>query len=360
MLNTWNDKPTTVRDGEELPVDILQSYLQQFFTNKGDLKITQFPSGYSNLTYLLQWGNTEYVLRRPPIGANIKSGHDMKREYDILTALKPNYGKVPDPKHYCQDETILGCPFYLMERVEGVILRANMPTEMTPSPALMQGISNSFVDTFVHLHQLNVNDIGLGDFGKPVGYMQRQIEGWTKRYFKSKTDEIPRIEAAAQWLGGNMPKEPTNYSLIHNDFKYDNLVLDSQDWTKVNAVLDWEMATIGNPLMDLGTTLGYWVNPNDPDFMKQLNLTPSHLPGNLSREEVVHLYSLKSGHVVGPIIFYYVYGLFKIAVIVQQIYFRYKKGFTQDPRFEKLIDGVKLLGEIANQAISKKRLDNLF
>jgi aminoglycoside phosphotransferase (APT) family kinase protein len=360
MLNTWNDKSTAVRKGEELQMENLHSYLMQFFATSGELSVTQFPSGYSNLTYLLHFAKTEYVLRRPPIGANIKSGHDMKREYDILTALKPNYGKVPAPILYCGDEAILGCPFYLMERVEGVILRAKMPIEMIPDKDLMRGISNSFVDTFVNLHGLDVKEIGLEDFGRPEGYMQRQIEGWTKRYYKSKTHEIPKIEAAAKWLGNNMPKEPKNYSLIHNDFKYDNLVLDPQDWTTVNAVLDWEMATIGNPLMDLGTTLGYWVNPDDPEFMKALNLTPTPLPGNLSREEVVHQYSLKSGQGAHDIIFYYVYGLFKIAVIIQQIYFRYKKGFTQDQRFAKLIDGVNLLGEVAHMAISKKRLDNLF
>ncbi|SMG12722.1 phosphotransferase family protein [Arenibacter troitsensis] len=360
MLNIWNDKSTKVRKGEELGVGNLKSYLNHFFEIDGDINIAQFPSGYSNLTYLLQIGKSEYVLRRPPIGANIKSGHDMKREFDILSALKPSYTKVPKPILYCEDNTVLGCPFYLMERVEGVILRAKMPEGMIPSTAEMQGISNSFVDTFVDLHQLNVKDIGLDNFGKPEGYMQRQIEGWTKRYYKSKTDEIPKIEAAAKWLGQNTPKEPKNYSLIHNDFKYDNLILDPQDWTKVNAVLDWEMATIGNPLMDLGTTLGYWVNPNDPDFMKALNLTPTNLRGNLSREEVVHQYSLKSGQEVTNIIFYYVYGLFKIAVIIQQIFYRYKKGFTQDPRFAKLIDGVTLLGEISQMAIAKKRLDGLF
>ena len=360
MLNTWNDKSATVRKGEELPMDNLKSYLNQFLSLEGDIKISQFPSGYSNLTYLLQIGKTEYVLRRPPIGANVKSGHDMKREFDILTALKPNYGKVPAPILYCDNETILGCPFYLMERMKGVILRANMPIDMIPDPALMLGISKSFVDTLVDLHKLDVREIGLEDFGKPEGYMKRQIEGWTRRYYKSKTDPIPKIEAAANWLSVNMPKESKSYTLIHNDFKYDNLVLDTQDWTKINAVLDWEMATIGNPLMDLGTSLGYWVNPNDPDFMKALNLTPTNLPGNLSREELVQQYTLKSGREVNNIVFYYVYGIFKIAVIIQQIYYRYKKGFTQDPRFEKLIDGVKLLGEIANQAIVKKRLDNLF
>lgn len=360
MVNTWNDKSATVRKGEELQMDNLKSYLEQYLSVDGELKISQFPSGYSNLTYLVQFGNMEYVLRRPPIGANIKSGHDMKREYDILTALKPNYGKVPTPILYCEDESILGCPFYLMERVEGVILRAKMPAAMLPDPELMLGISNNFVDTLVDLHQLDIKEIGLDDFGKPEGYMERQVDGWTKRYFKSKTDLVPKIEAAANWLEENMPKEPKSYTLIHNDFKYDNLVLDPQDWTQVKAVLDWEMATIGNPLMDLGTTLGYWVNPNDPDFMKVLNLTPTNLPGNLSREELVQQYTLKSGREVNNIVFYYVYGLFKIAVIIQQIYYRYKKGVTQDPRFEKLIDGVRLLGEISNQAITKNRLDHLF
>ena len=341
-------------------MDKLQSYLKQFFTIDGDFRLSQFPSGYSNLTYLLHIGKREYVLRRPPIGANIKSGHDMKREYEILTALKPNYSKVPTPILYCEDETILGCPFYLMERMEGVILRAKMPLEMIPDTELMLRISNSYVDTLVDLHKLDVRKIGLNDFGKPEGYMQRQIEGWTRRYYKSKTDEIPRIESAAKWLNENMPKEPKHFSLIHNDFKYDNLVLDTQDWTKINAVLDWEMATIGNPLMDLGTSLGYWINPKDPDFMKVLNLTPTNLPGNLSREEVVQQYALKSGREVNNIVFYYVYGLFKIAVIIQQIYYRFKKGITQDQRFAKLIDGVNLLGEMAHMAIAKKRLDNLF
>lgn len=360
MLNIWNDKSATVRKGEELQMDNLKSYLEQNLSIDGELKISQFPSGYSNLTYLLHIGDKEYVLRRPPFGANIKSGHDMKREYDILMALKPNYDKVPTPILYSDDTAILGCPFYIMERVEGVILRAKMPVEMIPEPELMLGISNSFVATLVDLHKLDVKEIGLDDFGKPAGYMQRQTDGWTRRYYKSKTDQVPKIEAAARWLSQNMPEEPKSYTLIHNDFKYDNLVLNPQDWTQVKAVLDWEMATIGNPLMDLGTTLGYWVNPNDPDFMKALNLTPTNLSGNLSREELVQLYTLKSGREVSNIVFYYVYGLFKIAVIIQQIYFRYKKGVTQDPRFEKLIDGVRLLGEISHQAITKKRLDNLF
>ncbi len=360
MPNHWEDKPTEIRKGESLPVDHLESFLRNHLLKNGPLHIAQFPSGFSNLTYSVVFGNQEYVLRRPPIGANIKSGHDMKREYDILSALRPTYDKVPKPILYCDDKTIIGAPFYLMERVHGIILRAKMPKEMLPGETLMAGIANSFVDAFVELHAIDVHQVGLESFGKPEGYCLRQVEGWTKRYFKSKTDEVPKIEASAKWLLDNMPEEPRSYSVIHNDFKYDNVVLDANDWTRIKAILDWEMATIGNPLMDLGTSLGYWVNPDDPDFMKALKLTPTTLAGNLTREELVHRYALKSGRSVDGILFYYVYGLFKIAVIIQQIYYRYKKGITQDPRFERLIDGVRVLGEVAQQAIAKKQLDNLF
>lgn len=360
MPKQWEDKPTDIRKGENLPVAQLERFLQQHFSTNETVSVSQFPSGFSNLTYSLMLGNEEYVLRRPPIGAHVKSGHDMKREFDILSALGPTYDKVPNAILYCEDETIIGAPFYLMERVQGIILRATMPREMRPNETLMTGIANSFVDAFVELHAIDVQGVGLQSFGKPEGYCLRQVEGWTKRYFKSKTDEVPKIEASAKWLIENMPEEPKAYSVIHNDFKYDNVVLDINDWTQIKAILDWEMATIGNPLMDLGTSLGYWVNPDDPDFMRALKLTPTTLPGNLTREALVQRYAQRSGRSVEGILFYYVYGLFKIAVIIQQIYYRYKKGVTQDPRFERLIDGVKVLGEVAQQAIAKKQLDNLF
>lgn len=360
MSKSWNDKAKPIRKGEELPMDTLAPFLSDFFGKISNIEITQFPSGFSNLTYLIRIENTEYVLRRPPFGANIKSGHDMKREFDVLSALKPQYEKVPTPILFSDDLTVMEAPFYLMERVEGVIIRAGMPDEMQPQPHQMKAIASSFVDTLVELHALDIPAMGLQSLGKPNGYVQRQIEGWTRRYFNAKTDDVQSIEATSKWLLEHIPPESNQVSLIHNDFKYDNLVLDTNDWSKVKAVLDWEMATTGDPLMDLGTTLGYWVNSNDPGFLKKINLNPTTSPGNYTREELVHQYALKSGRTMDDIVFYYVYGLFKIAGIVQQIYFRYKKGLTQDKRFESLLDGVNALGEVASQAIAKKRIDNLF
>ena len=360
MPQNWTDQPTYVRKGEELNLENLRTYLLENLPGaEGELAVEQFPSGYSNLTYLIRLGEKQYVLRRPPFGANIKSGHDMGREYRILSALSKSYGKVPKPLFFTEDERILGAPFYVMERVEGVILRSKMPEEMTPDAATMQGIAGAMVKTFAELHAVDYEAVGLGELGRPEGYNERQVSGWTKRYFKSKTDEIPTVEKVAQWLYDNLPQE-SGASLIHNDFKYDNLVLDPNDWTKIIAVLDWEMSTLGDPLMDLGASLGYWVNRNDPDWLQQLSLSPTTLPGNPSRGELVEMYARASGRDVGNVVFYYVYGLFKVSVITQQIYFRFKNGFTKDPRFAKLNQVVEGLGAMAMLAIGKGRVDDLF
>ncbi len=359
-MSTYKDQSKQVRKGEELDIPKLEDFLRNNLEGyNGPLSVEQFPSGFSNLTYLLRSDDHQMVLRRPPFGANIKSGHDMSREFTVLSKLQSFYEKAPRPLLFCEDEAVMGASFYIMERVEGVILRAFMPKEMIPDAAKMKGIADAVIHTFAELHEVDYKQAGLADFGKPEGYILRQVEGWTRRYFKAKTDEVPAVENAAQWLAENTPN-PTPATLIHNDFKYDNLVLDAEDWTKVEAVLDWEMATIGDPLMDLGTLLSYWVNPNDPPFMKQLNLSPTFLPGNPSRQEIVEQYAQKRGMRIENMTFYYAFGLFKLAVIAQQIYARYKKGFTKDERFAKLIDGVKACGAIANQAIVKNRLDDLF
>jgi aminoglycoside phosphotransferase (APT) family kinase protein len=360
MSEEWNDQPVTARKGEELDVSKLATFLAPHIgVIDSKLVIRQFPGGYSNLTYALSIGNHEWVLRRPPIGANIKSGHDMNREFSILSALENHYTKIPKPLIYSENLSIMGCPFYIMERVAGVILRPNMPTEMRPSPTLMSGIADAWLDTLIELHKVDYGAAGLGDLGRPDGYVQRQIEGWGKRYFNAKTDEVPKLEEALKWLEANQPSSSA-VSLIHNDFKYDNLVLSAGDWTDVKAVLDWEMATIGDPLMDLGTSIGYWVNHDDPDFMLQMKLSPTHLPGNPKRGEIMHQYALKSGKEISNPVFLYVYGLFKIAVIAQQIYARYKQGFSKDPRFAGLIDGVRAMGEMANRAIERKKVDDLY
>ena len=356
MKKNVEDQPSKIRPGEELNLKALQTYLQETVSElSGTLAATQFPGGYSNLTYLLKMGNREMVLRRPPFGANIKSGHDMGREYRILTALSRRYSKVPKTFTYTEDKTIIGAPFYIMERVRGVILRPKMKVAAQPDPTLMRGIAEGLVDTFVELHQVNYKAVGLEDLGRPMGYVERQISGWTKRYLKAKTDAFPSIEKVAKWLQDHQPKS-NHTALIHNDFKYDNLVLDPQNWRKVLAVLDWEMSTIGDPLMDLGTTLGYWVNPDDPDWLKELALSPTTLPGNPTRTEIVQWYAEKSGKNIDNVVFYYVYGLFKIAVIAQQIYARYKKGLTKDPRFSKLGQVVNGLGKWALNAIDKNAI----
>lgn len=360
MSNNWNDQAKAVRKGEELDLAQLEPFLQEQLGMAGaELSIEQFPGGFSNLTYLIRLGDQGYVLRRPPFGAKIKSAHDMGREYKILSALSQSYNKAPKPLLYTEDESVIGAPFYVMERVEGVILRPKMPTEMAPSPEIMEGVAASLIDTFSDLHAVDYRAVGLGDLGRPEGYVARQIGGWTKRYFKSKTDELPEIEQVAKWLADNQPGE-SGTALIHNDFKYDNVVLDSQDWTKIIAVLDWEMSTIGDPLMDFGTSLGYWVTDDDPDWLKALSLSPTVLPGNPNRTEVVRMYAEKSGRDLSDVVFYFAYGLFKIAVIVQQIYYRFKQGYTQDPRFTHLNQVVKGLGVMAQSAIHRKDVDRLF
>jgi aminoglycoside phosphotransferase (APT) family kinase protein len=307
---------------------------------------------------MLQVENRELVLRRPPFGTKIKTAHDMGREYRILSRLVDAYPKVPRPLLYCENEEVLGAPFYVMERLRGVVLRAAAPKGLELPPALMQSLSENFVDNLVEIHRVDYAGIGLGDLGRPAGYVRRQIEGWTDRYQNARTDDIADIERAAEWLADRIPVE-TDASLIHNDYKYDNLVLDPDDLSNIIGVLDWEMSTIGDPLMDFGTTLGYWVDPNDPDEMRNLSFGLTMLPGNLGRRELTQRYAAKSGRDVSNILFYYVYALFKIAVIVQQIYARFKAGYTQDQRFAMMIYIVEILGKAAVLAIDKGRVDDL-
>jgi aminoglycoside phosphotransferase (APT) family kinase protein len=357
MINSLIDQPQAIRAGEELSTAQLDAFLQKQIPDlTGSLLMQQFPSGYSNLTYLLRFGERELVLRRPPFGAKIKTAHDMAREYRILSSLIRAYPKVPRPLLYCDDESIIGAPFYVMERVEGVILRAKPPTGISLSPELMRRLSESCIDNLAEIHQIDFAQAGLSDLGKPEGYVERQIRGWTQRYQNARTDDVPEIERAIEWLHANLLPE-SGAALIHNDYKYDNLVLDPNDLSNLIAVLDWEMATIGDPLMDLGTTLGYWIEPEDPPEMMMFGLTA--LPGNLNRELLIARYAEKSRREISNIIFYYAYGLFKIAVIVQQIYFRYRQGLTQDKRFAPLIHLVRACGKMAMLAIAKGRVTHL-
>ncbi len=353
-MNTSHlDQPRDVRPGEELPIEKLTAYLRaQLPHYAGALTVKQFPSGHSNLTFLLQVGEQELVLRRPPFGANIKTAHDMGREYKILSHLHPVYDKVPRPLLYCDDDSVIGAPFYVMERVRGIVLRAKPPQGLALTPEVMRDLSRALVDNLAAIHAIDYAAAGLSDLGKPQGYAARQVRGWTERYANAKTDDIPEIERVAAWLTEHIPPE-SGAALIHNDYKYDNLVLDPNNLRNIRAVLDWEMATIGDPLMDLGTSLGYWVEANDPEELRALAFGLTMLPGNLTRAEIAQRYARVTGRDVAHIQFYYVYALFKIAVIVQQIYNRYRQGFSHDPRFAKMIDAVRVLGMTAAREIEE-------
>jgi aminoglycoside phosphotransferase (APT) family kinase protein len=352
------DQATTVRRGEELDLPRLADYLATHLPDaQGPLTVAQFPSGYSNLTYLLRLGERELVLRRPPFGANIQSAHDMGREYRVLSGLIRVYSKVPRPLLYCDDPSILGAPFYVMERVQGVILRAGQAAALGPAPATMRTLSHVFIRNLAAIHALDVSAAGLADLGRPSGYVGRQISGWTRRYRNAQTDEVAGLETAITWLAQHQPGE-SGAAIIHNDYKYDNVVLAPDDLTQLVAVLDWEMCTIGDPLLDLGTTLGYWIEPDDPQpLQKMFGLTT--LPGNLDRRQLVEEYQAASGREIGDPLFYYTYGLFKIAVIIQQIYARYRQGHTQDQRFAGLFAVVQGCAELIERALAKGRISHL-
>src|SRR6185369_10220669 len=354
ILST-TDLPSSVRQGEELPAERLREYLGA----TEPLIIEQFPSGFSNLTYLIRADDRELVLRRPPIGAKIKTAHDMSREYRILSHLHPVYPKVPRPILFCDDESILGAPFYVMERVTGIILRAQKPHGLDLSPVLMRRLSETFVDNLAEIHAIDYDAAGLGDLGSPQGYVKRQVEGWTRRYYNARTDDVPSIEKLADWLQQNLPADSERPALIHNDYKYDNLVLAPNDLARVIAVLDWEMATIGDPLMDFGTSLGYWVEATDPEEWQRYGFGLTMLPGSFTRTELLEHYVRRTGRRIDDPVFYFVYGLLKIAVIVQQIYFRYQKGLTRDPRFAQLRALVQACGVLGWRAIERRRVDGL-
>lgn len=356
------DRAKSVREGEELDREALAAWLRAHTTLLGPpgssggaeaITILQFPSGYSNLTYLLRIGVNEVVLRRPPFGNTIKSGHDMGREFTVLSKLAPVYPLAPRPLAYCEDEAVIGAPFYLMERRHGIIIRRQPPKGMRIDEATARSLALALIDGLADLHKIDWRGVGLAEFGKPEGYAGRQVDGWTRRWNQAKTEENPKLDAVAAWLAARLPADAdANPALIHNDYKYDNVLLDASGTDSndihVNAVLDWEMATIGSPRMDLGTTLGYWVEAGDDARMQGLAFGPTNLPGSPSRAELVDRYQERSGIAVGNADYYRVFGLFKISVILQQIYARYRKGTTADPRFAALGYFVTLLSEVAD------------
>jgi len=350
-----------VRSGEELQEASLKKFLlenQLIAKEQSELVVSQFATGFSNLTYLLAIEDKEYVLRRPPFGAT-KRGHDMGREYKVLHHLKKAFSKIPEVYVYTEEKDIIGAPFYLMEKMEGIILSAKEAKKRNIAAEAFPTIANSWLDTFIELHAVDYSSCGLGDLGRPEGYVERQVSNWGKQYLKVEIEKIPVAQKVMAWMEEHQPKA-YDFSLIHNDYKYDNVAFVDEEWKEISAVLDWEMCTLGDPLMDLGTSLGYWSMHSDGDLIRQGIPSPTVMPGNPGRTEIVELYAQKSGRSINNLVFYYVYGLFKIAVIAQQIYYRYHKGLTTDERFAKLNMAVQLLCTMAWQAIQKKRIDRLF
>jgi len=341
-----------VRRGEELDLETLRPWIEQQLGVEGSIRVEQFPAGHSNLTYLIHMGDREVVLRCPPRGARVRSGHDMGREYRLLRGLQPVWPKVPVPLAFCADESVIGAPFYLMSRVEGEVLRVTSPP---PDPETMSRVCREFVSTFVEIHGVDVERAGLGSLGRPEGYVRRQVEGWAKRWQKASIDPAPSIDATIMWLVAHQPGE-SGTALIHNDFKLDNLVLDPNDLGRARAVLDWEMATRGDPLMDLGSSLAYWAEAGDPPTMRGIAGGPTMAPGAMTRSEIVNSYSKVAGVEVGDMVFYYVFGLFRLAVIAQQIYYRYHHGFTADRRFAGFGTGALMLGDVAQRVIADRRI----
>jgi len=350
------DSSAPVRPGEELARAPLEQYVRQHLPQfSGPLTIEQFPHGHSNLTYLLQIGPTELVLRRPPFGNQVKTAHDMSREYRVLSKLSAVFPPAPRPYLFCDDESVLGTPFYVMQRRRGVILRKSLPPGMASPPDTMRRLCVALIDNLAQLHAIDYQSAGLSELGKPAGYIARQVSGWTTRYTKAKTDDVPSAERVAAWLAANVPPE-SGACVIHNDYKFDNLVLDPADLTRIEAVLDWEMATIGDPLMDLGTTIGYWIEAGDPEPLRLMRMGPTSLDGCLTRRELVDRYAAATGRTVENPLFYYVFGLFKVIVIVQQIYARFVRGNTSDPRFAQLNEMVAVLRHQAERAIDARRI----
>ncbi len=338
-----------VRAGEEIPLEPLNRWLTEAAPEVGRVeRIEQFPGGFSNLTYLLVASAGEFVLRRPPRGVSKGPAHDMAREFRILSVLTARGVAVPRPIALGEDATVLGSPFYVMQRVRGLILRTVPPTP--PAAEQMRALSESFVRTLVDIHAIGPDDPAIAALGKPIGYVARQIGGWTQRWERSRTDEVPAMDEVVAWLTAHQPADAGSV-LVHNDYKYDNLVLDPTDISRIVGVLDWEMATLGDPLLDLGTSMGYWVESGDHPAFRSLGLGVTALPGNFTRCELWARYLELSGRSWADPRFYHAFGLFKIAVIAQQIYARYKLGLTTDARFARLGDAVALLAQTAHRVI---------
>lgn len=331
------DQPSAVRSSEQLDLPRLDAWLKQQLPELvGAPVLKQFAGGASNLTYQLDYSgnstNQTLILRRPPFGHKAKSAHDMQRECRVMQQLKPVYPWVPAVYALCTDDAILGCDFYVMEKLNGIILRRDLPKELTLSEQDTRQLCQNVLDKLIALHRVDYHACGLAELGRGEGYVARQVGGWSKRYRAAVTPNVPDFEQVMQWLDVNQPAEVAT-CLIHNDFRFDNVVLNPDNPLEVIGVLDWEMTTLGDPLMDLGSALAYWVQADDAAFFKATRMQPTHLPGMFTRDQVVAYYLAQTGLEIDSFNFYLVFGYFRLAGILQQIYARFYHGDTDNPRF---------------------------
>ncbi|PID84818.1 MAG: phosphotransferase family protein [Chloroflexi bacterium] len=336
-----------VRPDERFNKDTLAGYLHGKLPGSTQpLTVRQFGGGAANLTYLLDYGSHHYVLRRPPLGPVAKSAHDMAREFKVLSRLHTAFPYAPQAFLYCQDPTIIGANFFVMERRQGIVVRRSLPAAYANIKNAPKRMSEALVDTLAQFHAVDFTVMGLSDLGEPSGFIRRQIEGWYQRWGKAQTHDLPEMDAVYQWLKTNQP-QTTQFSLVHNDYKLDNVMLDPTDPGKIVAVFDWDMCTLGDPLNDLGAMLTYWTEPTDPPYMQTAAMMPVGDLGFLTRQELVERYAEKSGRDVHSIHFYHALGLFRLTVIIAQIYIRYQRGQTQDERFAAMEFMIPMMAKAA-------------
>jgi aminoglycoside phosphotransferase (APT) family kinase protein len=338
------EKTVPVREGEALDGEKLIRFLREHIDELADapVEVRQYPTGASNLTYLIRIGEWEAVLRRPPLGPLPPKAHDMEREATILQKIHPVFPLAPKPYAICRDTSVLGAVFYVMERRQGVVIDGTFPPGVHPTPDLCRRISEAAVDTLVKLHDIDWREAGLASIGRPAGFLERQVNGWIARYDKAKTDDDPEAEPLIRWLSDNVP-ESSELTVIHNDYKLNNMLWNPKDVAEPVAVLDWEMTTIGDPLFDLAAALSYWARPEDPEELIHVLPNVTTYSGFFSREEYLERYAQKSGRDLSLMHFYMTFAYFKLAVILQQIYARWRRGQTKDERFSSFGERVRHL-----------------
>ena len=359
-----NGAPDTrpVRPGEQLDWDALSSFVREKLSDvlgeefdAGEaVTVEQFAGGHSNLTYLLRFGRREFVMRRPPFGPVPPKAHDMAREFHILEAIHPVFPLAPRPFLLCEDPEVIGSTFYLMERRRGLVVRNVEPPELAGRPAERRRASAALTDALAGLHAVDIQGHGLERLGKPAGFVERQVRGWAERWHRAQTDELPEMDALVAWLAARLPPDPARPVLVHGDYKLDNVMLDARDVGRVVGVFDWEMAAVGDPLVDLGIMLAYWVYTAGTVAGDSVDAVTDR-EGWFTREEILERYGSRTGLDLSRLAFYEVFAVFKIAVILQQIFFRYRRGQTDDPRFAALGPRVAWLARLAADLAEKTR-----